>query len=63
MVQIVEYTVNHTRRDILGTQPVTPTVDLRRVLHTIERGFNVLNKRVSKITCGMIYSLDGLVGC
>ena len=48
MVQIVEYTVNHTRRDILGTQPVTPTVDLRRVLHTIERGFNVLNKHYDK---------------
>ena len=48
MVQIVEYTVNHTRRDILGIHPVTPTVDLRRVLHTIERGFNVLNKHYDK---------------
>ena len=57
MVQIVEYTVNHTRRDILGTHPVTPTVDLRRVLHTIERGFNVLNKHYDKKKRVSKYSL------
>ena len=57
MVQIVEYTVNHTRRDILGTQPVTLTVDLRHVLHTIERGFNVLNKHYDKKKRVSKYSL------
>ena len=33
-------------------------VPVSEKVHTEEAG-----KRVSKITCGMIYSLDGLVGC
>ena len=63
MVQIVEYTVNHTRRDILGTQPVTPTVDLRRVLHTIEGIQNYLwDDLFVGWTCGMLISFDVCCG-